>query len=166
MPAAPAAASAAAPAELTWADPPTWKRAERTSPMRKATYQIPRVAPDKEDAELGVFFFGPGQGGSIDANVDRWVKQFTDVPPERVKRADRKANGLAQHTIEIESGTFNANSMGMAGGKPALKKGYALLGGIVEAPLGPYFFKLTGPEATVAAAKKSFYELLDSVKPR
>jgi hypothetical protein len=134
--------------------------------MRKATYQIPRVAADKEDAELGVFFFGPGQGGSIDANVDRWVKQFTDVPPERVKRADRKANGLAQHTIEIESGTFNANSMGMAGGKPALKKGYALLGGIVEAPLGPYFFKLTGPEATVAAAKKSFYELLDSVKPR
>jgi len=153
-------------AEITWVDPPAWKRAARVSPMRKATFHIPHVDPDKEDAELGVFYFGPGQGGTIDANVDRWVKQFSDVTPDRVKRADRQANGLAQHTVEIESGTFNANSMGMGQGqtKPALKTGYVLLGAIVEAPSGPYFFKITGPQATVAAARKTFYAFLDSIK--
>lgn len=131
--------------------------------MRKATYVIPRATGDAEDGELGVFYFGPGQGGGIEANVDRWIKQFKDVPLDKVRREDRKANGLVEHVIEIESGTFNANTMGQ--GAEKLKTGYGLLGAIVEAPSGAYFFKLTGPKATVARAKKSFYVLLDSVKP-
>jgi hypothetical protein len=131
--------------------------------MRKATYLIPRAAGDTEDGELGVFYFGPGQGGGIEANVDRWVKQFKDVPPERVRREDRKTNGMLTHVIEVESGTFNANSMGHGGEK--LKKDYALLGAIVEAPSGAYFFKLTGPRKTVLSARKPFDALIASVKP-
>src|SRR5215831_4750274 len=99
--------------------------------MRKATYAIPHTAKDKDDGELGVFYFGPGQGGTIDANVDRWVKQFSDLPADKIKRADRSVNGLVQHTVEIASGTFNASSMMMQGpAKP--KPNYALLGAIVE----------------------------------
>jgi len=158
-------ATALPPVEITWVDPSDWKRSERPNPMRKATYVIPRAKGDEEDGELGVFYFGPGQGGGIEANVDRWVKQFKDVPPEKVRREDRKANGMVEHVIEIESGTFNANSMAMGHGGEKLKTNYALLGAIVEAPSGAYFFKLTGPKATVAHAKKSFYALLDSVKP-
>ena len=45
-----------------------------------------------------------------------------------------------------------------------LRSGYALLGAIVETPGGPYFFKLTGPKATVAGAKATFYKLLDSLR--
>lgn len=148
--------------EITWVDPPEWKRSPRPSPMRKATYVVPRAAGDAEDGELGVFYFGPGQAGGIEANVDRWVKQFKDVPPERIKREDRKANGLVTHVIEVESGTFNANTMGQGADK--LKKDYALLGAIVEAPSGAYFFKLTGPKKTVAAARKAFDGLIQSVK--
>jgi len=150
------------PVQVTWADPPEWKRAERVSAMRKATYVIPRAAGDKEDGELGVFYFGPGQGGGIDANVDRWVKQFPDAKLEEVKRADRTVNGLVAHTVEIDSASFNANMMGR--GEAKLKPDYALLGAIVEAPSGAYFFKLTGPKATVAAAKPAFDKLLDSVR--
>jgi hypothetical protein len=155
-------ATAHPPVEITWVDPPEWKRAERASPMRKASYTIPRAGSDPEDAELGVFYFGPGQGGGIEANVDRWVKQFVDLPADRVVRSDRSANGLVQHTVEIESGTFNPNMM--PGGKAKPKENFALLGAIVEAPSGVYFFKLTGPKATVAASKKPFFTLLDSVK--
>jgi hypothetical protein len=162
-PAATPSAMANPPVEITWFDPPEWKRSPRVSPMRKATYAIPHVPSEKEDGELGVFYFGPGQGGGVDANVDRWVKQFTDVPVDKVKRADRSANGLVQHTVEVDSGTFNVNAMG---GPPKLKTGYALLGAIVEAPSGQYFFKLTGPEATVKAARKAFYKLLDSVSAK
>lgn len=157
---APAATTAPGPA-IVWTDPPNWKRSPRQSPMRMATYQVPHAPKDKEDAELGVFYFGPGQGGTIDANVDRWVKQFSDVPVEKVKRADRSVNGLVQHTVEVDSGTFNASAMMQGPAKP--KPNYALLGAIVEAPTGEYFFKLTGPADTIAAARADFYRLLDSV---
>ena len=89
--------SAPEPVPLTWVDPSAWKLSPRKSPMRKATYIVPRKGGDPEDGELAVFYFGPGQGGSVDANVDRWVKQFKGVPTEKVKRAD--------HVIRTD-GTF------------------------------------------------------------
>jgi hypothetical protein len=162
-PAVPAAAGSAVPhVQVTWVDPPEWTRSEKVNAMRKATYIVPHAASEKEDGELGVFYFGPGQGGGVDANIERWVKQFPDVKLEQVKRADRTANGLVAHTVEIESASYNANAM--ARGNEKLKPNYALLGAIVEAPSGAYFFKLTGPEGTVAAAKTTFYKLLDSVR--
>jgi hypothetical protein len=130
--------------------------------MRKATYYPPRAAGDKDDPELAVFYFGPGQGGAIEANVDRWIKQFPDVKADSVRREQREANGLRQHTVEIANGTY---SSGMPGGPTQPKPGFALLGGIVEAPSGAYFFKMFGPKASVKAARDSFYKLLDSVKP-
>jgi hypothetical protein len=152
--------SAAPAAKITWVDPPEWKRV-KGSPVRQATYQVPRAKGDSEDGELAVFYFGPGESGGIEKNVERWVKQFSEVPPERVKREERNANGLHQHTVSIESGTF---SSGMPGGPTKPKTGYALLGAIVEAPSGNYFFKLTGPSATVKASHETFYELLDGIK--
>lgn len=150
------------PLHITWLDPPSFKRVPPSNPMRKASYVVPRADGDAEDGELTVFYFGPGQGGSIDANVDRWVGQFGQVKPGDVKRADREANGLRQHTVELESGTFSAG-MGMGGGGKG-RENYGLVGGIVESPSGAYFFKMTGPSKTVKKAKPEFYKLLDSVK--
>jgi hypothetical protein len=161
---APAAAGSAQqePLHITWVDPPAFKRVPPSNPMRKASFIVPRAPVDSEDGELTVFYFGPGQGGSIDANVDRWVKQFGEVKPADVKRADREANGLHQHTVELESGTFSGGmSMGGAS-KP--KDHYGLVGGIVESPSGAYFFKMTGPSKTIKQAKPDFYKLLDSIK--
>jgi hypothetical protein len=159
--AAPAGSMQQEPLHITWLDPPSFKRVPPSNPMRKASYVVPRAGGDSEDGELTVFYFGPGQGGSIDANVDRWVKQFTDVKPGAERRADREANGLRQHTVELDSGTF---SSGMPGGATKPKAGYGLVGGIVETPSGAYFFKLTGPAKTVQQAKPEFYKLLDSIK--
>jgi len=157
------AVSALPPVEITWVDPPGLKRVPPKSPMRKASYEVPKVKGDAEDGELAVFYFGPGQGGSIDANVDRWVKQFSGVDPGDVKRADREANGLRQHTVEVPHGTFDAGQMSMGAGAGP-KKDYALEGAIVEAPSGAYFFKMTGPAKTIAAARPAFLQLLDSVR--
>jgi len=159
-----APASSASPAvEITWVDPPGLRRVPPKNAMRKASYEVPRVTGDAEDGELAVFYFGPGQGGSLDANVERWVKQFTGVAPGDVKRADREANGLRQHTVDIEHGTFDAGQMAMGGAKGP-KKDYALAGAIVETPSGAYFFKMTGPARTVLAARAAFLQLLDSVR--
>lgn len=159
--AGPSAAPVNQGVELAWTDPPGWRRSPRVIPMRKATYEVPRADKDLEDGECGVFYFGIGMGGTVDANIDRWVKQFKDLPVDKVKRADRSANGLVEHTVEVESGNFNANPMGRGG--EMLKPNFALLGAIVEEPSGEYFFKLTGPAATVAKARADFYRMLDGV---
>jgi hypothetical protein len=151
------------PVEITWVDPPGLRRVPPKSPMRKASYEVPRASGDAEDGELAVFYFGPGQGGSIDANVDRWVKQFSGISANDVKRADREANGLRQHTVEIQHGTFDAGQMAMGGNKGP-KQDYALEGAIVETPSGAYFFKMTGPARTVLAARGPFLQLLDSIR--
>ena len=155
-------ASSTPPVEITWIDPPGLRRVPPKNAMRKASYEVPHAAKDTEDGELAVFYFGPGQGGGIEQNVDRWVKQFSGVQPSDVKRADREANGLRQHTVEIAHGTFESGMPGMGPSGP--KKDYALEGAIVEAPSGAYFFKMTGPASTVAAAKAAFLQLLDSVR--
>lgn len=172
---APVAASAASPVPtslthgsakeigVTWADPSGWKKVPPTSPMRNASYEVPAVGSDAEPGDLGVFYFGPDKGGAADKNVQRWIEQFEGIDPAKVQKSERKANGLGQRVVEIPSGTYKS---GMPGGPTTPKPDFALLGAIVESPTGSHFFKLVGPKATVAAARKQFFELLDSVKPK
>jgi hypothetical protein len=43
--------------------------------------------------------------------------------------------------------------------------GSKLVGAVVEGPGGPWFFKVTGPRSTVAAAEPAFENMLRSVRP-
>ncbi len=128
--------------------------------MRAATYTVPAAGGDREDGECAVFYFGPGQGGSVEANVQRWISQFeTKAKPQTAKKT---INGLAVTTIDL-SGTYLASAGPMSPAKTS-KPGYRLLGGIVEAPQGPVFFKFTGPAKTVAANQAAFDKLLASLR--
>ena len=154
---------------LGWTPPASWK-VDAPKPMRAATYRIEPTAGDADVGECAVFYFGPGQGGDVDANIKRWIGQFSqpDGKPSEplAKTQKRKINGLDVTTIDL-SGTY-AGSMGPAGPMSPTKvskPGYRLLGGIVEGPQGPIFFKLTGPTKTIKAAQPSFEKLLSSVKP-
>src|SRR5437660_1658653 len=60
---------------MKWVAPARWS-AENERPMRLATYKVPAAAGDKEAGECGIFYFGPGQGGDVQANIDRWTGQF------------------------------------------------------------------------------------------
>ena len=62
-------------AGVRWTAPATWK-AEAPRPMRAATYSIPLAAGDQGIAECVVNYFGPGQGGGVEANIERWVGQM------------------------------------------------------------------------------------------
>src|SRR6266545_4943782 len=62
-------------AGLKWTAPAGWK-AEAARPMRAATYAVPAAAGDKDNGECVVYFFGAGQGGGVDANLERWKGQF------------------------------------------------------------------------------------------
>jgi hypothetical protein len=128
--------------------------------MRAATYAVPRAAGDSEDGECAVFYFGSGEGGSIDANVKRWIGQFEGGGPP--KTGKRTINGLQVTAIDL-AGTYLASAGPMAPVKEK-KSGYRLLGAIVEAPEGNVFFKFTGPAKTVGAAQPQFDKLLNSIQ--
>ncbi len=128
--------------------------------MRAATYSVPATAGDSEAAECAVFYFGPGQGGAVGANIQRWLGQFKDAPANPQPKT-RTVNGMKVTTIE-HTGTYLAGAP-MAPVKTP-KPGYRLIGTIVEAPEGNVFFKLTGPAKTVAAAQAGFDKMIAAVK--
>ncbi len=150
-------------AGMRWTAPASWK-AEAARPMRAATYSIPLAAGDQGIAECVVNYFGPGQGGGVDANIERWKGQMlgTDGKPA-VAKIDKRAGRGVPITVVDTTGTYSG--MGgpmMAGAKPA--PGYRLIGAIVEGPGGSVFFKLTGPAKTIAAQQKNFEQLLTSIQ--
>jgi hypothetical protein len=153
-------ATPAGPTEIAWDAPATWQKAENPSPMRKATYKIPKAVGDAEDAELSI----SQAGGSVDMNVKRWEGQFETKGPDASKRTERKVGDLKVTMVEIK-GVFNGS--GMPGGPPAAPKpNFALLGAIIETAGAPWFFKLTGPEKTVEASKADFERFVDSIRPK
>jgi hypothetical protein len=131
--------------------------------MRSKEYRVPRTGSDAEDAECFVVTFGQGQGGSVDDNIERWVKQLQPTS-SAVERTKRTVNGMNVTRVEVV-GTYTPMAMPAMPSPGAPKQGFRLVGDIVEAPSGFWFFKMTGPDATVKAAGKELDTLIDSVHP-
>ena len=158
-----ACAVASAGAALTFATPSGWQVAEPHSSMRVAQFTLPRATGDSEDAELVLYYFGGG-GGSVDANIDRWLGQIRqpDGSATTARRDERTVNGLALTLIDA-SGRYVAAAMpGVS--EQMDKPNYRLRAGVVQTPHGPYFIKLTGPQKTVAKWDKAFETFIASLK--
>jgi hypothetical protein len=149
-----------AAAGITWTVPGSWTEGQGSS-MRVATYAI-EGAEGAGAGECAVFYFGPGQGGGVDDNVQRWVRQFKESPTPR--REKRTVAGVNVTLVDIE-GTYLNPGGGMMQSRGE-KPDYRLLGAIVEASGGNVFFKLTGPQAMVAAAEAAFDGLLGSMRKK
>ena len=154
--------STAAPSSIAgvdWSVPAKWK-AQGEKPMRVATYAIPAAPGDTEGGECAVFFFGTGQGGDVQTNINRWISQFE--PSSKPDQSSKVVNGIKVDLVTV-SGTYLApgGPMMQSQGK---KPNYKLLGAIAEAPDGLVFFKSTGPANTMVAAQKDFDSLLNSLK--
>jgi hypothetical protein len=134
--------------------------------MRIVEYTLPKVAPDTEDAALAVFFFG-GQGGSVQANLDRWIGQMTQ-PDGRASGDVAKTttlqttSGLKVSLIDL-TGTYVAE-MTPGSADHFNKPGFRLRAAVIETPDGSYYVKLTGPAATVAKWDKEFVAFVKSAK--
>lgn len=151
---------------VSWTAPAEWK-AQPERPMRAATYSIPAVKGDSEPAELAVFYFGEGKGGGVEANVKRWVNQFKKADGSSLeKEAKTKQEQIAGFPVTVVDvkGTYSGGGPMMGPTTP--KPGFRLLGAIVDSPGGALFFKLTGPEKTVAAAEKPFRKMLEGMKKK
>lgn len=142
-------------AGLHWTTPAGWKNDGTSRPMRAATYLVPG------GAECVVYFFGAGEGGPVEANLDRWKAQMLapDGKPAAAKLRKRMVHGLTVSTLD-SSGDYTGMGGPMAA--KSLEKDYRLLGAIIEGPGGNIFIKFAGPARTVGANQPKFEQLVGS----
>lgn len=147
---------------LTWTPPSGWTVEPPSSTMRRAQY---RVSGPGGDAECVVYYFGPGQGGTPMDVAQLWADQFTQ-PDGRPSRDLLETRTIAVNGITVLmsaiSGTFASGST-MGGQSPETLPGYMLLGAAAEGPDTNWFFKFTGPQATVEAQRVAFEEMIGSL---
>ena len=159
-----AAPGAAQPA-LRYDPPAEWTEERAASPMRVAQFRLPRVPGDPEDGELVVFYFG-GSGGTIEANLQRWIGQM-EQPDGRssfevASTTAFDANGLDVTLLDVPGTYVAAIRPGAA--ERFDKPDFRLLAAVVETPAGPWFFKLTGPARTIARWDAPFGAFLREVR--
>jgi hypothetical protein len=146
---------------VQWQVPARWGQGE-SSAMRLATYSIP-AGGGASDARCAVYYFGPGQGGGVENNVERWIGEFeSGAKPQRVSRT---VDGMPVSTVRVR-GTYVAHAAMGGGGESGPQPHHELYGAVVEGPNGALFFKLTGPEKTVEAAAGDFDRMLGSLKKK
>ncbi len=159
--ATPGAALAEAPKSFTVGEflferPDAWLWIETTSPMRKAELHVPS-GDGASRAEITFFHFGPGQGGSVDANIARWISQFQE-PVETIQpQIEKGLMGKVPVTFVKAKGTFLS---GMPGQPTTPMKDYALHGAIIESAQGDVYVKMTGPLAIVEASGTIFDQFI------
>ena len=156
---APKQEDAAAASGIRWTAPAGWREGG-PRPMRLATYFVGGPEPETT-GECAVFYFGPGIGGGVDDNIDRWMGQFEGAP--KSARRLLTVHGVRVTRVEI-SGTFLApdSEMQSQGRRP----GWKLLGAIAEGPQGALFFKFVGPAGVIDGATHDFDGLLASLEKR
>jgi hypothetical protein len=138
--------------------PQGWQSQPPTSSMRLAQAVIPGPGGP---GELAVFFFGAGTGGSVDANIQRWVDQMESA--DQPKPQTFETNDYRVTWIDVR-GTLKPSGMGMGPSTP--QPNSRLLGAVVEGPGGPWFFKATGPDATLSAEHDAYLAMLKSVRKK
>ena len=154
-------------AGLKFDAPAGWVSKPPASSMRVVEYTLPKTGTDTEDASLAVFFFGSGQGGTVQANLDRWLGQVTQPDGKATKDIAKTTtlntkSGLKVTLLDV-TGTYVAE---LAPGSTERfnKPGFRMRAAVIETTDGPYFVKLIGPAATVAKWDESFLIFLKSAR--
>ncbi len=147
---------------LTFQAPKAWKSERPSNAMRKAQIKVDPVQGDADPAELVVTAFAGG-AGSLDANVKRWEGQFTgeDGKTPKAKVENKKGKNVEVSRVEVAGRYVAAMTPGQPGQNN--KPNYRLLGAIVVTPESSYYFKLTGPDKTVASTSKEFDAMIESM---
>ena len=148
--------------QLTAPVPAAWAAEPPANSMRVAQLRVPGV-PGSGDAELVVFYFGQGQGGSVRANITRWQSQFSSPNGKPVKPTIEqfKADGMAVTIVELTGSYARGVGMGPAG---AVRPEHTLLSAVVETPRGNVTIQLHGPRPTVGANRDAFLAMVHGVK--
>lgn len=150
---------------LSLSAPDGWKKVPPKSAIVETEFEIP-AAEDLPAGRMTVM----GAGGTVQANIDRWIGQFAQ--PDGGSTKDKtttkqfKLAGCAVTMVDIP-GTYKDTPGGpFAGGKTVERPDYRMLAAIVETPdAGNYFLKFYGPAAVVAKHADGFRRMIEGVVP-
>src|SRR5258707_15496999 len=150
--------------DLHYEVPDGWVAGQPTSKMRVAQFKLPKADGDNEDAELVLYYFGANQGGTAEANIDRWISQLQQADgsssKDKAKTESLTVNGLKITTVDV-AGRYTAE-MAPGSGKFYDNANYRLRAAVIETARGNYFVKLVGPAKTVGRWEQSFTDYLKS----
>ena len=149
---------------ISFTAPDGWVVEKTSSNMRVAQYKLPKADGDTEDGSLVLSYFGQGQGGATQANIDRWISQVHQADgsdsKEKAKSESLTVNGLKVTMVDV-SGIYSAE-MAPGSGDFTSKPNYRLRAAVIETPKGSYFAKLTGPEKTISHWDQAFRDYINS----
>ncbi|MDG3002711.1 hypothetical protein [Paludisphaera mucosa] len=147
---------------LTFQAPAGWKKIATTSQMRAAQLRVDPIKGDDFPADLVVYVF-PGGAGSVDANVERWKKQFkgADGKEPEVETKKVEAKGVEASRVEI-SGLYHPTAFPGMPVEPD-RPNARLLGAIVVTDKFGYFLKMVGPDKTMKEISPQFDELIKTL---
>jgi hypothetical protein len=139
-----------------------WKSEPPANAMRAAQYILPKAEGDPEDATLIVYYFG-GQGGSVEANFDRWMSQFQQPDGKTSKEASKTSKKTVQnvelHLLEV-GGSYIAETA-PGSGQRVNKPNFFSRNAVMMSTPGPYFIRLVGPLKTVEKYSADFDTFID-----
>ena len=142
--------------------PADWVPEEVASSMRVLQLRVP--AADKgEDVQFVAYYFGPNQGGSLDANVARWKSQFSKPDGGEVEPVITPLKGtFPANLVELEGSYARGMGMGQAG---EVLPERMLLAAVVETPKGNLYPQIHGPTAVVKGLRDAFVAFVEGIKP-
>lgn len=149
-----------ASSRLAYDVPKEWKAVQSGSSMRLAQWSY------GAGSEVVVFYFGEGQGGGVEANLDRWYGQFEQPDGtstrQRAKVTKSKVGELAVTRTDV-SGTYIAPVRPGASERHQ-KPEYRMIAAVVEGPSGPWFIRFLGPAKEVSQGEASFDAFLSGLR--
>lgn len=140
--------------------PAAWTFRKPSSTMRLAEYTVGAAG----GAEIVVYFFGASQGGTVDANLERWKSQFTNPKGGPVEeKISHDKSGAFPLTIAEYHGTY-ARGIGPGSAPEAARPNNTLMAVVAETPKGTLFFQMFGPKEAVDAQRKAYLDFVHSMK--
>jgi hypothetical protein len=108
-----------------------------------------------------------GAGGAVEANVERWIGQFSQADGSDTKNlvpeADRKSTIAGFEVLRVDlSGTYHDSPRPLDPTAKAVdRENYRMLAAIIVTPkLGNYFIKFYGPRQLVSDHAPEFNEMI------
>lgn len=143
--------------------PVSWTPSQPSSTMRVAQFALPAAA-GADMGELAAYFFPTGQGGSHQANIERWASQFTAMDGKPVApKVSTSKNGDIEVTVVELQGTY-ARGVGM-GPTGDAKPNQTLMVAMVETSIGRITLQMYGPSKTLSTQRDGFLKLAKGFRP-
>lgn len=140
--------------------PATWIEHPPATSMELTRYTVPGREGNPA-AEIVVFYFGEGMGGSAQDNIERWRGQF---------RRNEDGSLVDADVTELEAGENIGITLveilgdWMRMGAASHTTDQHFVAAIVECPRGPLFIRFVGHEDTVGPNRDAFVEMMTSLR--